>query len=505
MKKGKIAAEIILLAVLCLCFISGYKEGADIKEDGLSDGNVRVLSWFSDMPLWYPEEWEKDPGTGTGKITEQTGVAINYMVPDDNGDSRLSLMMINGKLPDIKSVSDTNMIRHLIESGEVWKIEELMNTYLPDSHLLADYPEDVKKELIRRDGDWYGLSSELHSPLNQKKYGEPEEFYRELLQLGNRCGIIWNKALLKRLGFSPNGPRTEEEILEIFEMVMEKEITVNAKPVIPLLVDGRNYQETTFPVLLSFFGAGWVDEEGGYQERIMADGSRHAIRFLNQMVQEGYVEPEQFIMTPYNVKRTLNAGQVLCFIGDMSRSGIDPEEWVSSGVIRSSDGNKPVLGLPLKTGCGEMTTFISKSCEYPEEAALWLDYMTGTEGMSAYLASSRGSWWPLVDVDWYMSIQHGPDAKLRAWKQLLCAFARTPETRIYDSSGLGFSLEERELREKETAVRGCVKAYLNPLIMAESEEKFEEEYENFRKELQERGIGELEERKAWIYRYREKQ
>ena len=50
-----------------------------------------------------------------------------------------------------------------------------------------------------------------------------------------------------------------------------------------------------------------------------------------------------------------------------------------------------------------------------------------------------------------------------------------------------------------------MKAYLNPLIMAESEEKFEEEYENFRKELQERGIGELEERKAWIYRYREKQ
>ena len=65
-------------------------------------------------------------------------------------------------------------------------------------------------------------------------------------------------------------------------------------------------------------------------------------------------------------------------------------------------------------------------------------------------------------------------------------------------------MEERELREKETAIRGCVKAYLNPLIMAESEEKFEEEYENFRKELQERGIGELEERKAWIYRYRRK-
>ena len=74
-------------------------------EEGIPEDIVRELSWFSDRPLWYPEEWSEEAGSGTGNITEQTGVKISYMIPEDNGDNRLSLMIINGKLPDILSVS----------------------------------------------------------------------------------------------------------------------------------------------------------------------------------------------------------------------------------------------------------------------------------------------------------------------------------------------------------------------------------------------------------------
>lgn len=504
MKKGMRIAEIAMLAGFCLFFLIIGKEAAQKKEEGASAGTVCELSWFSDMPLWYPQEWSEEAGSGTGKITEQTGVKIDYMIPEDNGDNRLSLMMINGKLPDILSVSDDKMIRHLINSGEVWKIEELMNTCLPQSHLLTDYPEDIKTKLIQRDGDWYGLSSDLHSPDNQKKYKEADPFYREFQQQGSRKGIIWNKALLKRLGLPSNGPRTEEEVLAAFSMVLEKEFTVNTNPVIPLLVDGRNYQETTLPILCNFFGASLTDEEGRYQERILSEGSRHAFSFLNRMLREGYVEPEQFIMKPYNIQRTLNSGQVLCFIGDVSRSGINPLEWVSSGIILSADGSRPVLEMPLTPACGEMTTFISKSCEYPEEAALWLDYMTAPEGMEAYLAASPNGWWPLIDEDWYCSSRGKPDEQTMAWKQILCAFARRPETTVYDSPKLLFSMEEERLRELETAAAGCIKAHMNSLILAETQEEFDTLYDSFRKDLYKAGIEELEERKARIYQNRTK-
>lgn len=502
MKKGIKIIQIIMLAGFCLFFLLNSKTAAGKKEEGSTEGIVRELSWFSDRPLWYPEDWSEEAGSGTGKITEQTGVKIEYMIPEDNGDSRLSLMIINGNIPDIISVSDDNMIRHLIKSDEVWKIEELMRTYLPASHLLTDYPEDIKEKLIQRDGDWYGLSSDLCSPDNQRKYKELDPFYRELQQQGSRLGIIWNKALLKRLGLPPNGPRTEEEVLAAFDMVLEKEVTVNTKPVIPLLVDGRNYQETTLPVLFDFFGAGWIDGEGGYQERILTDGSRHALSFLNRMLRDGYVEPEQFIMKPYNIQRTLNSGQVLCFIGDVSRTGIDPLEWVSSGVILSADGSKPVMEMTQFPACGEMTTFISKSCEYPEAAALWLDYMTSPEGMADYLTSCPSVWWPLIDEDWYCSSQGKPDARDKAWKQILCAFARRPEVTVYDSSELFPPIEEEDFREVETAVDGCIKANLNAIIMAGTEEEFKTIYDSFKEELYQAGIKELEERKARIYRNR---
>ena len=66
-------------------------------------------------------------------------------------------MMINGNMPDILSVSDEQMIRHLITSDAVWNLDELLQQYLPDSHLLVDYPKDLKTLLMERDGGWYGL------------------------------------------------------------------------------------------------------------------------------------------------------------------------------------------------------------------------------------------------------------------------------------------------------------------------------------------------------------
>lgn len=67
MKKGLRIAEIAVLAVFSLCLLYVNKEDSDRKDESLSDGQIRELSWFSDMPLWYPEEWEKEPGSGTEK------------------------------------------------------------------------------------------------------------------------------------------------------------------------------------------------------------------------------------------------------------------------------------------------------------------------------------------------------------------------------------------------------------------------------------------------------
>lgn len=490
MSKMKRFAETGALALLCLGLTAytGIKTGE--QEDAVPSGKRLELSWYSDLSLWEPGGWNTQKETGTGRITDHTGVEINYIIPEDNEDVRLSLMMINKNMPDIISVSDQKMMQYLVASGEVWRIDELMETYYPQSHLLTDYPEDVKETLIERDGGWYGLLSNLHSADNRERYEVPSDFWGEMQQKRCDYGIIWNKALLKRLELPLNGLYKEEDVLNAFQTAKDREATVNGNPVIPLLLDGSRFQKTTLQVLFSFWGGDYFDENGIYRENILTEESENALLFLNKVMRENYADAEQLVMSPYQVRRTLNSGQVLCFIGDIANSGIDPLEWVSSGVILATSGEKPVLYEKYKESRKTMT-FISKSCEYPEAAARWLDYMTSEAGMEAYLSDCEDEWWPLRDDDWYYSVQLEPDSQDEAWMQLLCAFVRSPETQISERV-IAFETLQGRTREMETEVNKRRSEGLNELIMAESEAAFAETYQDFIESLKDAGIEEVE-------------
>ena len=88
-------------------------------------------------------------------------------------------------------------------------------------------------------------------------------------------------------------------------------------------------------------------------------------------------------------------------------------------------------------------------------------------------------------------MKQSPDEKEIAWKQLLCAFIRTPETRIHARLPL-FPVSDQRLRELETAINGCKTDKINTLIMEESQEAFERAYGTFIEELELCGIRELE-------------
>ena len=465
--------------------------GCGKKEDGLQAEDRQDFTWFCDRTWWSPGIWDTDPKSGTGEITEKTGVEIRYLIPEDNADTRLSLMMINGNMPDLLSVSDEQMIRHLIASDAVWDLTELLSQYLPDSHLLADYPEDLKALLTERDGGWYGLSGEVHSQENQKEYGEPSDFYQTFEKEKQSLGIIWNKVLLKRLGYEAEELQTEEVVLKIFQEVQDREITVNKEAVTPVLVDGVNYHRTTLSFLEDTFGASCISENGTYQERISTEEGRHALEFLNQLFRLGYAEHQQTILKAYNIKRRLNSGQVLCFIGDVEHSGINPEEWVSSGAILSGTGEEPVFGEKEEFSLGEMTTFVSKSCKDPEAAVRFLTVLTTQEGMKSYLRSGE-NWWPLRNDDWYYCQFSDEDEKMNAWKQLLCAYREASGPETYEKDFIEAAGETTKICDIQAAVRESFSRGVNSVLWAENEEEFDAAYEKLLTELQEAGLFELE-------------
>ena len=43
-------------------------------------------------------------------------------------------------------------------------LQELLETYVPDSHLLTSFPEDIKEVLVEKFGGWYTYPSHMTSP-----------------------------------------------------------------------------------------------------------------------------------------------------------------------------------------------------------------------------------------------------------------------------------------------------------------------------------------------------
>lgn len=151
--KGKSRKIFLKTCILFLFLPLFLAEGCTSKQSQTETQETETyqkLTLFSDVTHWNMPKWSFEDGCITKTISEKTGVEITFQIPAMNADRLLSRMLLEDKLPDIISVTDETVIRQLIASGKVWKLDELLENYCPDSHLLTKFPEDVKK---RRSND----------------------------------------------------------------------------------------------------------------------------------------------------------------------------------------------------------------------------------------------------------------------------------------------------------------------------------------------------------------
>ena len=177
-------------------------------------------------------------------------------------------------LPDVMTLTDPILVGKLIETGKVWELDEFLTQYDPESHILKDFPADVKEVIEARDGGFYAYPSHINSPDARRVYQLSEQYYRDLLSFGYNQGIIVNQNILKEAGLTLDDLRTEAGLLAAYQKVKDLNLEIDGAPVIPLLVDGKAYQEySTLSFLQDTFGAMPVDKQGNYRDVIL--GSRN--------------------------------------------------------------------------------------------------------------------------------------------------------------------------------------------------------------------------------------
>jgi putative aldouronate transport system substrate-binding protein len=353
---------------------------------------TQSFDWFLTASA-LPETWDMEQPIFKG-ITDTTGCTPKVTIPAADADTKLNLMIANNNLPDMITLTNDDLIYELIESDLVWDLGEFMETYMPESHIFEDFPQDVKDEVIRRYGGWYFYPSHMKSDDAAEIWGYPEgtEEYYNALKYSDQFSIFVNAEYAEQLGIDVKSIDTEEKLLDLMAQFNEAGLTNDAgADVYTLVVPAEGWDEMNMRALKYQFGTLPYDEEGNFRSEYYAPQYRHAVEFLNKCYRLGYLDQNILTLDGTSTKTVCNSGRAAIYIGGIAalNAGHD-DEWETPGPVLSSTGDSPVFPVSGTTGVGWLKTFISKDCENPEAIAKFIDYMSGRDGMLLHMYGIEG-------------------------------------------------------------------------------------------------------------------
>ena len=491
------------------------------------------VSWFATAGSWNPPQWNAEPGTVMGELTKKTGLTFSYNIPAQDGDTKLNLMMLSSSdtFPDVITTIGPDMGKKLVQAGKVWELEEFLKKYDPESHLLKDFPADVKAQMVKHYGGWYAIGSHMVSADARKQYPPSSDYFADVAKYAENKGVVFNSKLLKEAGIELSSLRTEEGVLAALKKVKDMKLTVNGQPVIPLQLHGKNYHGESLQYLQKSFGAMPIDKDGKFRNIYMSPENKHAIEFLFKTAQGGYFDPGQLTTDNAAIEANLLSGRVFMFMGGLPNSKFDQLDfWVSPGAILSDQGTKPVFPFWSEPGRGWMQTMISKSTKEPEKLAKWLSFMTSPEGMTLssfgiegvqYTKDDKGLitrtekgvqdqkdsnktamdiFWQFANIAFLENVQPAPTKREGTGglieMEAKTALGRSPEVVRYDSSVTDLPGSFYAAGSKNATTRDQIQLYYEAqvakMVLAKDEAAFNKLYDEFTAKMKDLGVVELD-------------
>jgi len=500
-------------------------------------GDTKVIDWFlCASPV--PSPWNMDMPV-LAEITNKTGVIFQANAPAQDADTKLNLLMANGDLPDVITITNQTLWSDLIASDMVWDIQEFFETYMPESAIInGQFPEDIKKALITRDGGWYCISSHLQSVDNEKIWGvsDATKDYWNGMKTENQFTIAFNQVMMEELGLTKEDITTEQGILDALCQVKEAKLTnEDGGSVYPLMIQGDEFVPYSIISINNLFGAMPVDVDGNYQSEYYSEQFKDGIEFLNECYRLGVLDPNIMTMEYSTVNAMTNDDRVFCYLGgtaapdinrkvkDENGNPTDKNVWICPGPIEWKSGYRPALGINSAVYTGWLQTFISKDCENPEAIAKFIDFMMSEEGQTLwnygiegedYFVNERGlyertttgqekfdnmattgvgAFWMVCNLNFDRRVSN---VTTNIEDTVAAVMGLSSETYLYDTIALQMPSGYIEPGSKYDVTGIEVSSYLPQqlakIILAESDEAFETLYGEFIQQLDKLGLRELD-------------
>lgn len=371
--------------ILSGCSSSNNKgdNSAELQEDTIT------MDWYVNYS-WFVTDWGEN--MVSKKITEETGIDVNFITPMGNETNKLNTLIDSNTLPDIVTIGWWEpQIQEMIDNDLVYPLNELADMYDTSFY-------DVTDKQVR---DWYTLS-------DGNIYGYPNSSYTPE-DVENNDKIAPNQTFLVRKDIyeaigSPD-MSTPEGFYNAVVAAAAMFPDVDDKPLIPVGAHEFNSDGcVSFDQYLQNFLAVPYEQDGQKYDRYTDPEYITWLKMFRQLASEGYLANDIFVDQRTQTSEKIEEGRYFCML--YQRTDIADQEkilyakdknkiYIAVNGPRNSNGDDPVL--PVNGISGWTLTFISKNCKNPERAIKFIDYLMSEEGQKLTYLGIEGETYDIVD------------------------------------------------------------------------------------------------------------
>lgn len=391
------AASIIVGAFLAFTGCGEAGEPA-ASQNTAAEGDMPLWQQCADEPVsldwyvnysWFKQKWGND--AVSKKITEETGVSINFITPNGNEKEKLHALIVADSLPDLITVGWwETQVNEMIDGDMVYALNELADKY--DMYFTQVADPDVVNWYTKDDGNIYCYPNSSLTAEDLETYGVPS----------NQTFLV-RKDIYEAIG-SPD-MTTPEGFRAAVEKAAEMYPMVDGEPLIPVGAHEFNGQgNVSFDDYLMNFLAVPFEKDGEIYDRYIDRDYITWLKMFRELGEEGLISDDIFIDQRTQMEEKLAQGRYFCMIyqyTDMLEQQRTLLAEHPDRIYMAVDGPKNAAGddhtLTVTGINGWTVTLISKKCRQPDRAIAFLDYMLSEQGQLRTFLGVEGETFDYVD------------------------------------------------------------------------------------------------------------
>ena len=354
-----------------------------------AEQNPVTLNWYINYS-WFSMDWGKN--MVSKQITKDTGVNINFVTPAGNQEETINALVASDSLPDIVTLGWWEpQINDMIKNKMVYALNELADQYDPYFYEVTD--PTVVNWYSDENGDIYGYPNSAYTP----------EAVETHSNIGSNQTFLVRKDIYEAIG-SPD-MTTQEGFEAAVKKAVEMFPEVDGKPLIP--IGSHTFEENgcnSFDNFLMNFLAVPYEKDGKLYDRHTDPEYLSWLKFFRKLGEEGYLSSDIFVDQRTQMNEKVAGGRYFCML--YQRTDIADQESTlyeknPDSIYIAVDGPKNSKGddyvLPTNAINGWTLTLISKNCKHPDRAIAFLDYMMSEEGQKMISLGVAGEMYDWVD------------------------------------------------------------------------------------------------------------